>query len=155
MEIIIKEKKIKIKIDKKINELENSKIIEIFCIISALKKLEINKGNEYEKANIKITYATNMITKEYINIFNITRNPSLHEFVEFFKKIKEKFNLQNTDTKIDLEEYFEENIEISQEIEISMIFSIKSSIKEIEKEKERILIFMKVNNIDEEVFKMG
>jgi len=123
--INLKEKILRIKINEKINEIKNENIIEIFNIIHAFRKLEIKKGNEYESAWIKIKYTNNMLETKYLNIFKLVRNPNLNDFVEYLKTIKEKLGSQNTDTKMHLDDYFEEEIEISQEIEIKMIFSIE------------------------------
>ncbi len=152
--INLKEKILRIKINEKINEIKNENIIEIFNIIHAFRKLEIKKGNEYESAWIKIKYTNNMLETKYLNIFKLVRNPNLNDFVEYLKTIKEKLGSQNTDTKMHLDDYFEEEIEISQEIEIKMIFSIETNINEIEKEQKRLINIMKITEIDKEIFEM-
>ena len=67
--------------------MDNDTIINLFCTILSLKTLEINKGNEYEKAQIKLKYIRNIHVTEYINIFKLVRNPTLFEFVFYFKNI--------------------------------------------------------------------
>lgn len=142
----IKENKIRIKIEEKINKIKKENLLKIFCIIAAFKKVE--KGNEYEKAWIHLKYKKEMMISEYINIFKIVRTPFLYEFISYFKNMDEKFNRQNTETKIGLNDYLEEIEEISQEILIVMVFNIKSDIKEIEEEAEKIMKIIEVIDID-------
>ncbi len=92
-----------------------------------------------------------MIT-EYLNIFKIVRKPYLSEFVTYFTKIEEKFSTQSNDTKITLDDYFNEIEEISQEIIIVMVFEIDSDNELIQKKKQRILSILKINDMDVEIF---
>ncbi len=141
----IKENTMRIKIDEKINKVKKENLIKIFSIIAALKKLE--KGNEYDKAWIHLRYKKEMMVSEYINIFKIVRKPFLYDFMSYFENIDEKFNRQNTETKINLDDYLEEIEEISQEILIIMVFEIKTSKKEIVKEAERIIKMIEISDI--------
>lgn len=141
----IKENTMRIKIDEKINKVKKENLIKVFSIIAALKKLE--KGNEYDKAWIHLRYKKEMMVSEYINIFKIVRKPFLYDFMNYFENIDEKFNRQNTETKINLDDYLEEIEEISQEILIIMVFEIKTSKKEIVKEAERIIKMIEISDI--------
>ena len=125
--MIIKENTIRIKIEEKINKISNENLIEIFCTILAFNELEKEKGNDYNKVWLNIKYKKEMIISEYINIFKIIRTPFIYEFIKYFKNIDEKFNKQNIETKLDINEYLEEIEEISQEIIIIMIFKIETS----------------------------
>ena len=145
---------IKIIIKNKITEIKKEDIIEIFCFILAVKIEEKRRGNEYDKAWIKIKYIKNLSITENINIFNLVRLPNLYEFVSYFKKIEKNFDSQNTETKICLDDYFNQTEDISQEIIINMVFEIESSKGEIIKTKEMIKKNLKSTNADEEVFKL-
>ena len=76
-----------------------------------------------------------MIISEYINIFKIIRTPFIYEFIKYFKNIDEKFNKQNIETKLDINEYLEEIEEISQEIIIIMIFKIETNEEDLIKKR--------------------
>jgi hypothetical protein len=91
---------------------------------------------------------------EYINIFKIIRKPFLYDFVKYFKSIDEKYSSQNSETKLNLDDYFNQIDELSQEILIIMVFDIESKKDEIMKIKEIIKESLKINNMDEEIFKM-
>lgn len=91
---------------------------------------------------------------EYINIFKIIRKPFLYDFVKYFKSINEKYSSQNSETKLNLDDYFNQIDELSQEILIIMVFDIESKEDEIMKIKEIIKESLKINNMDEEIFKM-
>jgi len=91
---------------------------------------------------------------EYINIFKIIRKPFLYDFVKYFKSINEKYSSQNSETKLNLDDYFNQIDELSQEILIIMVFDIESKKDEIMKIKEIIKESLKINNMDEEIFKM-
>jgi hypothetical protein len=91
---------------------------------------------------------------EYINIFKIIRKPFLYDFVKYFKSIDEKYGSQNSETKLNLDDYFNQIDEISQEILIIMVFNIESKRDEIMKIKEIIKESLKINNMDKEIFKI-
>jgi hypothetical protein len=74
---------------------------------------------------------------EYINIFKIIRKPFLYDFVKYFKSIDEKYGSQNSETKLNLDDYFNQIDEISQEILIIMVFNIESKRDEIMKINKR------------------
>lgn len=143
MKIEIVERTLKIKINNKINKLNKKELIEIFCIIKAFRNLEKDKGNEYEKASIKLEYIKGLLVKEYINIFKIVRVPILYDFLEYFLTIEERFDVQNTETKMNLEDYMEKTDYISQEIIIIMVFKIQINIKELNKKKNLVLKLIK------------
>ena len=88
----------------------------------AFKKVE--KGNECEKAWVKLKYRKEMVINEYLNIFKIVRKPFIYEFINYFRSIEEKFGTQSSDTKIDINEYLNEIENINQEIVIVMTFKI-------------------------------
>lgn len=144
----------KITIKEKINEIKEKNLIELFCVILALNVIEIKNGNEYEKAQIKIKYINNTLITEYINIFKIIRTPTIYEFLKYFTTIEEKYNLQNTETKLHLNDYIEVNNNISQEIIITMIFKIKTEITEITKKTNTIKNSLKIGNMDNEIFNL-
>ena len=131
MKIEINKKILKIKILEKINELKKENIIDIFCIIWAFKIEEKKRGNEYDSAWIKIKYIKNLVITENINVFNIVRIPDLYSFVNYIKKIERNFDSQNTETKINLDDYFTQTENISQEIVILMMFEIESEEEKI------------------------
>jgi len=108
--------------------------------------------NEYNNAVIKIKYVKNMLITENINIFKIIRIPVFSDFVNYFINIKEKYNSQSNDTKLMLNDYNEQTENISQEIIITMIFNIKTSINEIELQKNELLELLKINNMDTKIF---
>lgn len=150
--IIIKENQVKITLHNKINEIKNDDLIETFCWIHAFKILEDKKGNEYDKAWLKIKYIEDMPIYEYINIFKLIRIPSLYDFVKYFKSIEEKFNQQSNETKINLDEYFNQKENISQDILIIMVFDIISTKEEINKLKEKLWNLLKITKADKDIF---
>ena len=150
--VSIKKKTLEIVLDDKINKISNSKLIDLFCIIHALNILEIKKGNEYEKAWLKIKYIEDMIVTEYINIFNIIRIPTLYEFIKYFLTIEKKINQQNTETKLNLNEYLNKSENVSQKIIIIMIFDIETTIEELNTKQNILLELLKINKINEEIF---
>ena len=154
MNIIIWEKCLKIKIDEKINNISDENIIDIFCLISAFQKIETKKGNEYDKAWIKVEYVQGFKVNEYINIFKIIRKPFLYDFVKYFKNVDEKYNSQSSTTKLDLDDYFNQVNELSQEILIIMVFDIESREEEILIMSKKIKETLKINDMDKEIFKM-
>lgn len=147
--MIIKENTIKIKIEEKINKISNENLIEIFCTILAFNELEKEKGNDYNKVWLNIKYKKEMIISEYINIFKIIRTPFIYEFIKYFKNIDEKFNKQNIETKLDINEYLEEIEEISQEIIIIMIFKIETSEEDLIKKRNNLIKLFKFSYTDE------
>ena len=147
--MIIKENTIRIKIEEKINKISNENLIEIFCTILAFNELEKEKGNDYNKVWLNIKYKKEMIISEYINIFKIIRTPFIYEFIKYFKNIDEKFNKQNIETKLDINEYLEEIEEISQEIIIIMIFKIETSEENLIKKRNNLIKLFKFSYTDE------
>ena len=154
MNVVIWKNCLKIKIDEKINDISDENIINLFCFISAFQRVETKKGNEYDKAWLKVEYMQGFEVNEYINIFKIIRKPFLYDFVKYFKSIDEKYSSQNSETKLNLDDYFNQIDELSQEILIIMVFDIESKKDEIMKIKEIIKESLKINNMDEEIFKM-
>lgn len=154
MNVVIWKNCLKIKIDEKINDISDENIINLFCFISAFQRVETKKGNEYDKAWLKVEYMQGFEVNEYINIFKIIRKPFLYDFVKYFKSINEKYSSQNSETKLNLDDYFNQIDELSQEILIIMVFDIESKEDEIMKIKEIIKESLKINNMDEEIFKM-
>jgi len=152
--VVIWENCLKIKIDEKINDISEENIIDLFCFISAFQRVETKKGNEYDKAWLKVEYMQGFEVNEYINIFKIIRKPFLYDFVKYFKSIDEKYGSQNSETKLNLNDYFNQIDEISQEILIIMVFNIESKRDEIMKIKEIIKESLKINNMDKEIFKI-
>jgi hypothetical protein len=152
MKIEINKKILKIKILEKINELKKENIIDIFCIIWAFKIEEKKRGNEYDSAWIKIKYIKNLIITENINVFNIVRIPDLYSFVNYIKKIEKNFDSQNTETKINLDDYFTQTENISQEIVILMMFEIESEEEKIKETKEKLKNNLKMTGADIEIF---
>jgi len=152
--VVIWKNCLKIKIDEKINDISDENIINLFCFISAFQRVETKKGNEYDKAWLKVEYMQGFEVNEYINIFKIIRKPFLYDFVKYFKSINEKYSSQNSETKLNLDDYFNQIDELSQEILIIMVFDIESKKDEIMKIKEIIKESLKINNMDEEIFKM-
>lgn len=110
----------------------------------------MNIGNEYETAFIKLSYLNNMPIIEYINIFKMVRNPNLFDVAKFFLKFDEKFNRQNSDTNIALDDYILEVENITQEINITMVFNIKTNSDTLYTESLKILKILKIDNSDEE-----
>ena len=147
--MIIKENTIKIKIEEKINKISNENLIEIFCTILAFNELEKEKGNDYNKVWLNIKYKKEMIISEYINTFKIIRTPFIYEFIKYFKNIDEKFNKQNIETKLDINEYLEEIEEISQEIIIIMIFKIETNEEDLIKKRNNLIKLFKFSYTDE------
>lgn len=152
MDIEINKKIMKIKLEDKINELKKDDIIDVFCLIWAFKIEEKKKGNEYDSAWIKIRYIKNLVITENINIFNLVRLPDLYNFVNYIKKIEKNFDSQNTETKMHLDDYFNQIHNVSQEIVILMVFEIESDIIEIKRTKEKLKNNLKITNSDVEVF---
>ncbi len=152
MKIEINKKILKIKILEKINELKKENIIDIFCIIWAFKIEEKKRGNEYDSAWIKIKYIKNLVITENINVFNIVRIPDLYSFVNYIKKIEKNFDSQNTETKINLDDYFTQTENISQEIVILMMFEIESEEEKIKETKEKLKNNLKMTGADIEIF---
>ena len=146
--MIIKENTIRIKIEEKINKISNENLIEIFCTILAFNELEKEKGNDYNKVWLNIKYKKEMIISEYINIFKIIRTPFIYEFIKYFRNIDEKFNKQNIETKLDINEYLEEIEEISQEIIIIMIFKIETNEEELIKKRNNLIKLFKFSYTD-------
>jgi hypothetical protein len=116
--------------------------------------VETKKGNEYDKAWIKVEYMQGFEVNEYINIFKIVRRPFLYDFVKYFRSINEKYGSQNSATKLNLDDYFNQIDELSQEILIIMVFNIESEKNEIMRIKEIIKESLKINNMDKEIFKI-
>jgi hypothetical protein len=128
----ITENILKIKIKKKITELNEAEIKSLYILIIVFIDKEKEKGNIPEQAHIKITYKQNIQISDYINMFKIINKPLLHDFTEFFKKrIKEIFDKQNTNTKMNIDDYITQTEHISQEIEIEMVFVINTNKNEI------------------------
>ena len=146
--MIIKENTIRIKIEEKINKISNENLIKIFCTILAFNELEKEKGNDYNKVWLNIKYKKEMIISEYINIFKIIRTPFIYEFIKYFKNIDEKFNKQNIETKLDINEYLEEIEEISQEIIIIMIFKIETNEEDLIKKRNNLIKLFKFSYTD-------
>lgn len=149
---IINDNILTIKINKKLNNLENEEILDLFCTVSAFNMLEIKTGNEYNSAIIKIKYKKDMIITEHINIFKIVRTPFIYEFLKYFKKIEERFGQQANDTKSNINDYLEEVENISQEIIINMVFQIRTNLIELNEKKKNILFMIKLNNVDQDIF---
>lgn len=152
MDVEINKKIMKIKLEDKINELKKDDIIDVFCLIWAFKIEEKKKGNEYDSAWIKIRYIKNLVITENINIFNLVRLPDLYNFVNYIKKIEKNFDSQNTETKMHLDDYFNQIHNVSQEIVILMMFEIESDIIEIKRTKEKLKNNLKMTNSDVEIF---
>lgn len=150
--ITIKNNLLKIKINK-INNMKKEEIISLFCLISAFQIIEKKKGNEYDKAWLKIKYTQNMIITEYLNIFKIIRTPILIDFVKYFINFKENRE-QSNDSKSHLNDYFENIENVSQEIIISMIFNIETNCENLIKQSEIIKLTLKINNMDKEIFNL-
>jgi hypothetical protein len=92
-----------------------------------------------------------MIIIERINIFKLVRLPYLYDMIKFFKKIKENYNQQETNTKLNLNDYFEEKEEISQNITIIMVFNINSKVNNLRKNKDK-LYKLSQNFLDKDFF---
>lgn len=145
---------LKIELNEKISEISEENLIEIFCFIDAFNIIETKKGNEYEKAWIKLKYEKEMLITEYINIFNLVRVPTFYEFIKYFLKIEEKFDTQDTNTRIDLTDYIYGTENLSQEIIIIMVFKIVSEKKEVEKTQKLLIETLKAGGIDKRIFEM-
>lgn len=152
IEIIIKEKIFKIKLKNKINELKDNELTRIYHLILSLKILENQKGNEYDQASIEYKYIKQTLIVEHINIFKIIRSPSRYEFIKYFLSIKEEFDTQG-ETKINLNEYITSTEEISQNIQIKMVFKIETTIKEIEEKEKKFNNNLIMDGGQEELFK--
>lgn len=129
---------IKIKINNKINNLTKLEILEIYCIIYIIKQEEVNIGNDFEKAFLKIKILKEIQITEYINIYSLVREPIFYEFLKYFKNFKNKFNEQNLDTKLNINDYFSEIENISQEIILTLIFKPQITIKIIEEKQKKL-----------------
>lgn len=136
----------------KINEIKESDLIELFCIIDSFRILEIKRGNEYDNVCLKIKYISDFVVSEYINIFKLIRSPQLYDFVRYFLKFEEKFDSQSSNTKMDIDDYLFQTVEISQEIIITTIFKILVTEKELHAKKEMLMKMLQINNIDREIF---
>jgi hypothetical protein len=146
---------LRIKFENKINELKKTELILLFCIIDAFNNLEMKKyQNEYSNASIQLKYIKGVLIKENINIFKIVRVPMLIDFVNYFISIEKIYNTQSTETKLNLDDYIEQKEDISQEVIITMVFKIKTTLKELNNEKKIILKILKINKIDERVFEI-
>ena len=150
--ISIENKQLTIIIEEKISEIKNENLIDLFCTIHAFKILENKQGNEYEQACIQYKYIENMLIIEYINIFKLVRNPMFYDFIKYFKTFKKRMDIQNTETKATINEYLQQTEDISQKIIITMVFNIETNLKEIEKEKKTILSYIKIGEMDKEIF---
>ena len=149
MDVKIKDNNITIKINNKIDKLNTDEILNIYAYIRAIKANEIKiHKNEYQNAFLKIEFEQTFKTIEYINIFKIIRVPEILEFSEFIKNIKKKFSIQNPDTILYLDDYFEEITIYSQEIIINIIFKLETNITTLKKDQEKILKILKIS-IDE------
>src|ERR1035437_2227347 len=146
MDVKIKDNNITIKINNKIDKLNTDEILNIYAYIRAIKANEIKiHKNEYQNAFLKIEFEQTFKTIEYINIFKIIRVPEILEFSEFIKNIKKKFSIQNPDTILYLDDYFEEITIYSQEIIINMIFKLETNITTLKKDQEKILKILKIS----------
>jgi hypothetical protein len=154
METEINKNILKIKIKNKINEMSEEEMIELFSLISAFKIEEKRKGNEYDKAWLKIKYVKNLVITEHINVFNLIRLPNLYEFIKYFINIEKKFDSQNTETKALVNDYFEKTENISQEIIIIMVFDIESSLSNIDSKKIMIAKSLKIGETWKDLFEM-
>lgn len=67
--------------------------------------MEINSGNELEKAVTELQYTKNLKIKEYINIYKLIRIGLLHDFVEFFNNFEKNIEQSNTESKIAINDY--------------------------------------------------
>jgi hypothetical protein len=101
-----------------------------------------------------VEYIQGFMVNEYINIFKIIRKPFLYDFVKYFKNIDDKYNSQGSETKLNLDDYFSQINELSQEILIIMVFNIESKEDEILMMSKKIKETLKVNDMDKEIFKM-
>lgn len=144
----------KIEIESKINEMTNNEIVDMFCIVLSFKIEEKRKGNEYDKAWLKLKYIKNLMITENINIFNLVRLPNLYEFASYIKKIEKNFDLQNIETKISLNDYFTQTENISQEIIIAMVFEIESKVEEIIDKKKKLFRNLELTESNNEVFEI-
>ena len=133
--IKIIENQFNIKLYDKIHNLNIENLLDLYCLILSLNINEKKNGNEYESAQIKLKYIQNMLIIEHINIFKIIRTPSLFDFIKYFQTFENKFSTQNTETKLNINDYFENIENISQEIIIKMVFIIQTDILEINKTK--------------------
>lgn len=145
----IENKFLRISIEKNIVELNKNEIFEIYGIIHAIRILEIKKGNEYDNPYLEIKYSTNMVITEYINIFNLCRTYNNYEILKYFINFKEKFNIQNTDTNLILDEYIIKKENISQKIFIVFICNIRSTLEEIQTYKNKLLQLINIDEIYE------
>jgi hypothetical protein len=68
--------------------------------------------------------------------------------------VDEKYNSQSSTTKLDLDDYFNQVNELSQEILIIMVFDIESREEEILIMSKKIKETLKINDMDKEIFKM-
>ena len=152
--ITIQNNKIKIKINEKINNMTNENLIELYCICNSVCILELNKGNEYDKVWLKLTYSRETLITEYINIFKIVRMPTLYDFIQYFCTINERFDSQNTETNINIDDYLHQTNNISQEISIIMIFDVLHNKKEITEMSKKLYNLLKIDGANERIFKI-
>lgn len=139
-------KDIKIVINNKISKLKKEEILDIFVTLEAIRISEKGRGNGYDKAWLKIKYRKNFVVTEHINISDLVRVPTLYSVISYFKNIEKRFDKQNTETKINMNDYLEGEDLISQEILIMMVFNVESKVEDIEIIKTRI---KKSINIDD------
>ncbi len=145
--MIYNDNNIEIIIENNLNDLSEKKIIEIYAYIYTFIKMEKKKGNELEKAQIKISYINNMLIKEYINIFNLCRNSTLYEFISYIKNIKNHYKEQNTNTNVILNEYIN-SVEVKQSILLKFVFKIQTNKKEHKKIYDK---YIKLINTEESI----
>lgn len=140
---------IKFKIKSKIDELTIKEIIDIYTTLCAIRICEKRLGNEYIKAHIKIKYTKETEITEYLNIFNIARTPLLYELAIYLKTIKKKYNEQMIETKLEINDYFTDTENTSQEIQIITQFNIQSTHEEILKKKKILLRSIELSDIED------
>jgi hypothetical protein len=74
--------------------------------------------------------------------------------VKYFKNIENKYDSQSQETKLNIDDYFSQIEDISQEIIIIMVFNIESNEEEIKKVETIIKESLKINEMDKEIFKL-
>lgn len=148
-----KEKIFSITLFQNISELRKEIIVELFCDITSLKESEEKKGNTIDKAFIKLKYTEDLTVIENINIFKLINSESLYEYIKYFKKFKEKFSEQNRSSRADIDDYINEKTNVSQKIEIHMLFNISSSKEEKNERKKIIMESIKLTSIDDKIWK--
>lgn len=90
-----------------------------------------------------------MITTEYINIFNLCRTYTTYEIINYFKNFKKNYDIQNTNTTLNINEYITETQNISQELYIIFLFNIKTNKLKINTLKNKI-----IKNFDENIWNL-